>query len=171
MPGEWLRASQTDWYVQGYAKLGEGTSPRECQAICEEAGIQFLLAVGEPFKDSLVAQGFSVVGCLTPDMLRRTCFGPLLTSPDNLYVVKVPIEVAIIEPSATLQREKSHMEFEGRANTTYFIKYNYHQAWAAHVQGQPLPLKKAAYGTLSGIEVTPPTDGLVTLDFKASWLL
>jgi hypothetical protein len=171
MPGEWLRATQTDWYVQSYAKLGEGTAPQECRAICEEAGIQFILAVGEPFKDSLVAQGFSVVGCLTPDMLRRTCFGPLLTPPHNLYVVKVPIEAAIIEPNTTLQREKSHMEFEGRANITYFIKYNYHQAWSAHAQGQPLALKRVTRGTLSGIEVTPAADGLVMLDFKASWLL
>jgi hypothetical protein len=171
MPGEWLRATQTDWYVQGYAKLGESTSAQECQAICAEAGIQFILAVGEPFKDSLVAQGFTVVGCLTPDMLRRTCFGPLLTQPHNLYVVKVPIEAAIIEPNTTLRRERSHMEFEGCANMTYFIKYNYHQAWSARAQGQPLALKKVTHGALSGMEVTVPVDGLVTLDFKASWLL
>ncbi len=171
MPGEWLRASQTDWYVQRYAKLSEGTLPQECRAICAEAGIQFILAVGEAFKDSLIAQGFSVVGCLTPDMLRRTCFGPLLTPPYNLYIVKVPIEAALIEPNTALYRKRSHMEFEGQANTTYFIKYNYHQAWSARAQGQSLSLKKVTHGTLSGIEVTPPLDGLVTLDFKASWLL
>lgn len=171
MPGEWLRATQTDWYVQGYAKLGEGTSPHECQSICEAAGIQFILAVGEPFKDVLVAQGFKAVGCITPDMLRRTCFGPLLTPPNNLYVVQVPIEAAIIEPATALRRQRSHMEFEGQANTTYFIKYNYHQAWSARAQGQPLALKKVTHGALSGMEVTVPADGLVTLDFKASWLV
>jgi hypothetical protein len=104
-------------------------------------------------------------------MLRRTCFGPLLTPPHHLYVVKAPIEAVLIEPNTTLRRERSHMEFDARANTTYFIKYNYHQAWSAQVQGQPLPLKRITHGTLSGIEVTPAVDGPVKLDFKASWLL
>ena len=171
LPGEWLRATQTDWYLARYARLNVSTQPQECAAISSEIGAQYLLVSTEAFRQSLMDGGYEQVDHLLPEVLRRTSLGELLTPDKNLYLMKTPEVASLIEPVTAFTRFPNRMTFEGRANTQYFIKYNFHPAWSAQAQGQPLPLKRVTHGTLSGIEVTPSADGLVTLDFKASWLL
>jgi hypothetical protein len=171
LPGEWLRSTQTDWYVERWAHLRSPTPAHECTAICQEVGAQYVLASTESFVEDLVAEGYRVLGCLTPDVLQPTCLGEVMTPEKNLYLLEVPVSAALIEPSTNLDRQPNLMSFEGQAGIPYFIKYNYHSEWSGSVGEQSVVVEKARVGYLDGMQVMPPVDGRVALRFRPGWLL
>jgi hypothetical protein len=170
LPGVWLRATQTEWYVNAWAKLDESTPPDLCTAICVNSGIQYLLVVSDVFAQKLIEAGYQPIDQLSPDVVRQTCLGECCTVNRTLQLLKVPATVAIVESVAKLNREPNRMSFEAKAGMT-FVKYNYHPAWRGVVAGQPIEIKKAQRNHLTGMEIIVPADGLVQLEFRAHWLL
>ena len=171
LPSFWLRATQTDWYIHRYACLGQSSSVEECTTICQEGGIQYLLVSTDKLRSRLSQAGYSVLGHATLETFQQTCLGSLMNPPTDLYLLKVPAIATLIEPLVELKRQRSQMVFYGQSGASYFIKYNYHASWVCHVNGQAVPVQAGHWNKyLKGMEVTIPTSGIVTLEFKSGWL-
>lgn len=171
LPGIWLRATQTNWYAQRWAKLDETSDVAAITATCQSAGVQYLIVTTDALADQLIAGGYELIDQLTPELLKQTALGHTNT-PDRLVrLLRLPVSTALIEPAVPLDRAPNRLSFQAQAGTTYFLKYNYHPAWRGQAAGQPIAIEQAERGELRGMAITVPTTGLVQLEFHAHWLL
>ncbi len=171
IPGEWLRATQTDWYLDRWSKINDDIAPAECVEACREGGVQYLLTSLPGLTQNLIAGGFQLIDQLSADTLRQSCLGSLMTPDRTLHLLRVPEPISLLDPGANPARQANQLTFEGRANTPYFLKYNFHPGWSGAVSGQPLKIVKSRRGALTGMEITTPVDGTVMLRFHGGGLL
>lgn len=169
-PDDWLRGLQPEWYAARWATLRESLPMAEAAAICDDVGAQFVLAASDSFARHLIDQGGELLGELPRDVLTRTCLGE--KAPDaTLRLIKMPLDSSLTEPPTELRRQPNALAFSAAADTTVFVKHNYHPGWQGTVSGQSVTITKAQRHHLVGMAIKVPADGEVQLRFKAGWLL
>lgn len=171
LPGEWLRTTQLDWYVQHWAPLEHCVDPSAFTAMCHEIGAQYLVSCRPATIDSLLSAGYERVAQLPSALLKETFLGETALPPDEWNVLKVPHPIGLVEPAVTLYRQPNEMRFAGQRGVSYFIKYNYHPRWTASIADRPLVIRPTRQHGIDGMMVDLPVDGEVRFAFNTKSLM
>ena len=169
LPGEWLRGSQTDWYLERWTKLAPGAAPDLIAEIASEIGASHLLVTDELWATQLESWGFGKVGSFDGELLRRTCLGAEGAPEGTVHILSVPGGASVVSPPVPVERDEGQLCFACSAGRPVFVRVNAHRRWRADCDGEPVPVASARQDLVDGMRLVPERDGMLRLRFAGRW--
>lgn len=124
--------------------LHENASQEQVKAALMNGGANYIAVYSANFKIKLESWGYKLINTVD---CRELELNDLIKGP-SMYLLHVPCKANIIEPSSNLIFYPNQIKFYARAQTRYFLKYNYYSAWQAYQNGKQIKIVDAKPGMI-----------------------
>lgn len=118
------------------------------------------------FRQMLQGWGYREITVIRARDLKNHLWNTRGLPAEDLAVFEVPFPVSFISPSVPVRISPNAIEFEGKKNVEYIIRWNFHPSWKARQDSGEIPVYPVSL-PVSFIGLRAMSDGVVNLRFRA----